>query len=230
MTFAAKKDPWVVWMLAPIIVVALGAGLFFLLLPGGNAGSTGGGVVLLILGLFFLWGLLGTTYQVTSSHVIVRGGPLRHRIRIDQIVEAVPTISRRLVLGGDSFAFCIVCGRAHDQISDEEREEVVGSLRARGADLTARQDGLSASVGRGIAQPRTRRRRKTPSPFECWPDGALRHGTLNQSLRPTAVPTGICGVNASPAGTTAKRGRSNPENFLALQLYDAIQPCEKLLV
>ena len=107
MTFGAKKDLGVVCLIASIVVVAFGAGIFFIVMPGGNPADTGGGIVILVLGLLFLWVLFGTTYEITPSHVIVRSGPLRWRIRNDEVVEAVPTASRRLLLGGSHARFAL---------------------------------------------------------------------------------------------------------------------------
>src|SRR5438093_13334392 len=107
MTFPAKKDPGVICLIAAIIVVASGFGIFFIVMPDTDPASVIGGIVLFILALFYLWVLLGTTYEITPSHVIVRAGPLRWRIQIDGIVEAVPTASRRLLLGGSHARFAL---------------------------------------------------------------------------------------------------------------------------
>jgi hypothetical protein len=49
--------------------------------------------LLLVLGLV-LWTLFGTSYEITSSHVVLRAGALRQTIKLDAIVEAVPTSER----------------------------------------------------------------------------------------------------------------------------------------
>lgn len=107
MTFAAKKDLGVAFLIATIIVAAMGAGIFFMVMSGGAPAEIGGGVVLLVFALFYIWVLLGATYEITSSHVIIRCGPLRWRIRLDELVEAVPTASRRLLLGGTHGRFAL---------------------------------------------------------------------------------------------------------------------------
>lgn len=103
----AKKDAWGVCLIALVVLASIGLGIFSMAMPARNAASVGGGILLLLFGLFFLWALLATAYEISSSHVVIRFGPLRWRIRIDEIVEAAPTSSVRLVLGGTHARFAL---------------------------------------------------------------------------------------------------------------------------
>jgi formate/nitrite transporter FocA (FNT family) len=107
MRYPAKKDLWAVCLIALIVLAFIGFGIFFMAMPARNATSVGGGILFLLVGLFFLWTLLATTLEITSSHVVIRWGPLRWRIRIDEVVEAVSTSSVWLALGGTHVRFAL---------------------------------------------------------------------------------------------------------------------------
>jgi len=108
MRYPAKKDVWAVCLIALIVLAFIGFGILFIAMPARNATSVGGGILLLLVGLFLLlWTFLATPYEITSSHVVIRWGPLRWRIRIDEIVEAVSTSSVWLALGGTHARFAL---------------------------------------------------------------------------------------------------------------------------
>ncbi len=103
----AKKDVWAVCLIALVVLACIGFGVFFIVMPARNAASVGGGILLLLSGAFSFWVLLATTYEITSSHIVIRFGPLRWRVRIDETLEAAPTSSVWLVLGGTHGRFAL---------------------------------------------------------------------------------------------------------------------------
>jgi len=105
--YPAKKDIWAVCLIALVVLAFIGFGIFFMAMQSHNARSVGGGILLLLVGLFLLWTSLATTYEITSSHVVIRWGPLKWRIRIDEIVETVPTSSIWFALGGTHARFAL---------------------------------------------------------------------------------------------------------------------------
>lgn len=107
MKWPAKKDVWAVCLIVLVVLACIGFGSFFIAMPARNAVSVSSGILFLLAGAFSLWVLWATTYETTSSHVVIRFGPLRWRIRIDEIVEAAPTSSVSLVLGGTHGRFAL---------------------------------------------------------------------------------------------------------------------------
>ena len=107
MRYPVKKDVWAVCLIALIVLAFIGFGIFFMAMPARNATSVGGGILLLLVGLFLCWTFLATTYEITSSHVVIRWGPLRWRIRIAEIVEAASTSSVWFALGGTHARFAL---------------------------------------------------------------------------------------------------------------------------
>jgi len=104
MHYAAKRDAWVTCLPIALLTLPLIAlGLAFALMPEWNPALwvIGGPLLLLFLvGVALQWTLFGMSYEITSSHMIVRAGPLRQSIELDAIVEAVPTSEARYILGG----------------------------------------------------------------------------------------------------------------------------------
>lgn len=101
MKFPAKKDfgTAAAFLVFVAVVIAFGS---FEFATEGTSGSAAivVGVILLLTVLLWVWFWFGTSYEITSSHVRIRCGPIRWRIKLDQIVEAVPTSSAWLMAGG----------------------------------------------------------------------------------------------------------------------------------
>ena len=104
MKYLAKKDLGTGVMFTLLLVACVGFGIFFITMPDP---TVVGGTILMLTGILWLWFWFGTTYEITSSHVIVRLGPIRWRIKMDEIVEAVPTSSVWLMLGGSHARFAL---------------------------------------------------------------------------------------------------------------------------
>ena len=89
MKYPAKKDAWAVWLFALGVLVLIGIGIFIAMTD-----LVVGVVVTAPMVLFFCSIYLWASYEITSSHVVVRAGPLPIcRVRIDEIMEATPTSS-----------------------------------------------------------------------------------------------------------------------------------------
>jgi hypothetical protein len=89
MRYPPKRDRWAVWLLAVSVLVLFGIGAFLAMenLVFGVLFSVV--AVSLLLSIYF-----GHMYEITSSHVVVRWGPVPvWWVRLDEIVEAVPTDS-----------------------------------------------------------------------------------------------------------------------------------------
>ena len=104
MKYPAKKDVGTACVFTLFVVACIGFGIFFIVMPDP---TIVGGTILVLPGFLWLWLWFGTTYEITSSHVITRCGPIRWRIRMDEIVEAVPTSSIWLMLGGPHARFAL---------------------------------------------------------------------------------------------------------------------------
>jgi hypothetical protein len=59
------------------------------------------GLALTVIGVVILWAFFSTSCEITLSHLLVRFGPLRWRIPLEAIVDAVPKrgMSSELVWG-----------------------------------------------------------------------------------------------------------------------------------
>jgi len=123
MNFPAKKDfgTAVAFLVFVAVVIAFGAWEF------ATEGASGGaaiavGILLLLTVLLWVWFWFGTSYEITSSHVRICCGPIRWRIKLDEIVEAVPTSSAWLMVGGSHARFAL----SKDAILIKARKKILG--------------------------------------------------------------------------------------------------------
>jgi hypothetical protein len=101
MSFPAQKDFGTAAAVLVFIAVVIGLGAFEFATKGASGGAAIlVGLVLLLTVLLWGWFWFGTSYEVTSAHVRIRCGPIRWRIKLQQIVEALPTSSAWLMVGG----------------------------------------------------------------------------------------------------------------------------------
>ena len=102
MRYPAKKDFGTACAFLLFISMVVGFGIFAIVIegPGGGAAAVVVGVFAVLTALLWVWFWFGTSYEITASEVIIRLGPLKQRIGIEEIVEAVPTSSTWLMVGG----------------------------------------------------------------------------------------------------------------------------------
>lgn len=102
MRYPAKKDFGTACAFLLFISMFVGFGIFAIVIEGfgGGAAAVVAGVLVVLTALLWVWFWFGTSYEITASEVIIRLGPLKQRIRIEKIVEAVPTSSAWLMVGG----------------------------------------------------------------------------------------------------------------------------------
>ncbi len=97
MKFSARIDTWAVCVIATSALVLIGLGIFFI--ASGESVGVAGGIVMVLAGVALSSFLMRGGYEITSSHVVLRWGPLPFRlIRIDRIVEAAPVSSMSATL------------------------------------------------------------------------------------------------------------------------------------
>ena len=99
MKYSAKKDlgTAVAFLVFIVVVIAFGFWEFATESASGGAALVAGALVMLTV-LIWVWFWFGTSYEITSTHVRIRCGPIRWRMKLDQIVEAVPTSSAWLMV------------------------------------------------------------------------------------------------------------------------------------
>jgi hypothetical protein len=109
MTFPAKKDLGTALAFMLFVLVVVGFGVFAMVseAPGGGAAAVVAGILVALTALLWVSFWFGTSYEITASQVIIRLGPIWSRIRIDEIVEAVPTSSAWLMVGGPHGRFAL---------------------------------------------------------------------------------------------------------------------------
>lgn len=147
MKYPARSDRWAVWVLGLGIVVCIGVGVIVATL------NVVAGVVLtalLVLSLCVMG--FGTYYEITTSHVVVRVGLLpAWRVRLDEIVEAVPvsSISATAHFAGSSQAIRITslrkifgCLPPTTSISPRDRAGFLSDLAAASPHLELCDDGV----------------------------------------------------------------------------------------
>lgn len=108
MKYPAKKDFGTAVAFLVFIAVVIGFGFWEFATEGASGGAAiVAGILVLLTVLIWVWFWFGTSYEITSTHVRIRCGPIRWRIALDQIVEAVATSSAWLMVGGNHARFAL---------------------------------------------------------------------------------------------------------------------------
>jgi hypothetical protein len=156
MNFPAKKDFGIATAVLVFLTVVIGYGAFEFATEGASGGAAiVAGILVLLTVLIWFWFWFGTSYEITSSHVRIRCGPIRWRMKLDQIVEAVPTSSGWLMVGGNHARFALskhaILIKARDKlfgvvphavlISPRDRTGFLSELAAASPNLDLCDDG-----------------------------------------------------------------------------------------
>lgn len=105
MIYRSKKDWWIVLLVLPVIFGMSVSGIVLLSLAVIQAAPMlflAHGLALTVIGVAILWAFFSTSCEITPTDLVVRFGPLRWRIPLEAIVDAVPTkrgMSHELVWG-----------------------------------------------------------------------------------------------------------------------------------
>ena len=92
--FRSRIDPWMAWVLLGTCVLMLGACLLTLADDSTGLFSTGMAVITTIIILpGLIWILVGTRYRLTDTHLLIRSGPFKTDIRLNDIFTIEPTHS-----------------------------------------------------------------------------------------------------------------------------------------
>lgn len=86
--YPSERDWWLMLLLGAASGMAVGSGVRVLVV---GDSSPLLGVLLLVAGLFILWLMYSTSYEIASDELIICCGPFRSRIRLDEIQEAFST-------------------------------------------------------------------------------------------------------------------------------------------
>lgn len=93
MTYRSKKDWWLVLLILPIMFGFAVGGIVLVSLAVIQAVPLpfmAEGLALTAIGVMILWAFFSTSCEITPSDLVVRFGPLRWRIPLEAIVDAVP--------------------------------------------------------------------------------------------------------------------------------------------
>jgi hypothetical protein len=92
MVHSSKKDWWLAGLLGLVIAVELvaGAALMGIALVSGPWQVLIPASILLLVGGLLLWILVGTSYEITETSLVIRLGPFRWTIPLDAIEDVVP--------------------------------------------------------------------------------------------------------------------------------------------
>lgn len=108
MKYRAKRDFRTAAAFLVFIAVVIGFGYWEFATEGTGGGvALVAGILVLFTVLLWVWFWFGTSYEITATHVRIRCGPIRWWIRLDQIVEATPTSSAWLMVGGNHARFAL---------------------------------------------------------------------------------------------------------------------------
>jgi hypothetical protein len=103
MTYPAKSDWWVRYLLVPLWLLMAAVGLVALALTAlGEVPAVPGlvdGVLLAAAGLLMLWMFAATSYEITDTALVARLGPFRRTVPLAAIEEVVATRRFHLMAG-----------------------------------------------------------------------------------------------------------------------------------
>ena len=88
MVFPSKIDSWLLMLIAMTVLVSLGAAVATLAQSVDASSLLAAAIAILLGALFPLWLFASTDYRVSDGECLVRSGPFRWRIPLDDI-EAV---------------------------------------------------------------------------------------------------------------------------------------------
>jgi hypothetical protein len=105
MSYRAKRDWWAKFLLAPLLVVLIGGGIWilytgviFVHVPSmlilqwqRPAHEMAVGLIMIIIGTALFWSLLASRYQIGEPELIIGSGIDQRRVALSSIVEVVPT-------------------------------------------------------------------------------------------------------------------------------------------
>ena len=133
-TYRSRVDIWIPAVMALSLLAAI-AGIFVGGMQEGPLRVAQGGFIVLGVAGFLAWILLGTTYTLEGRELIVRSGPMRWKIAIDDIHSIEP--ARGLKKGRSSPALSmdrLLITYGSDKslmISPDERERFLADIKAR---------------------------------------------------------------------------------------------------
>lgn len=140
--FPSKRDAWltaVIW--AGAVACVLGAATIL-----GAKGPLGAklalGVVPALIAPFMLWVLYGTHYTFSDGVLVIRSGPLRYRVPLEEVVSVTPS---RNPLSSPALSLDriqVVYGRRKILISPAPRSEFLEVMARHAPQLVRRGDTL----------------------------------------------------------------------------------------
>jgi len=92
--YRSRIDPWMAWVLMGTCALLLIS--CFLALIDDSSGTFSTAMVVLItlvLTPMMVWVLVGTVYRLTDTHLLIRSGPFKTDIRLDDIISVEPSRS-----------------------------------------------------------------------------------------------------------------------------------------
>lgn len=95
MLYPSKRDKWIVLLILPAFVYMIGAGLCLIVLPVLGVLPPWlliSGVSLLATGGFLLWCFLSSSAEITTTDLIVRFGPARWTVPLENITAVEPKV------------------------------------------------------------------------------------------------------------------------------------------
>lgn len=147
MTHRSKKDAWLMLTFGLAVVSPMAFGVFLLITT--PAAQVSGGLLIgvgLVVGLLIYWLVHPLCYEVTSSKLNVRSGPMRWSIPLEAIDEVCPT---RSPLSSPALSLDRLLIRYQNRglmISPENREAFLKDLAAAAPGLQMRGNSLRRLV------------------------------------------------------------------------------------
>lgn len=142
--FRSRTDPWMVWVVLGSCAVLLASCVLILL--DDTAGPFSTGFTLVTAGIavpVMLWFLMGTSYRLTETELLIRSGPLKKRIDLNNVtsVEPVRSIQSSPALSRDRF---LIRYNQFDtvMISPQDRGQFLQEVAARATHLIWQEEKL----------------------------------------------------------------------------------------